>query len=976
MPNDNSIFLPFDLVEKIFSHIPSTDHATLSACSQTSKSFGESMQRRLFEDINLEYALTHERDGMNTLEDIEGDNKSRLLLSSLIANPALASYIHSFSFTGTESIPARWNIPEAQECPPPSILKILPLLTSLDTFSFYSGTNATPGRPQTSVHYEFLCSSLQTAIQDLFMRSDSIKSVTLTGVRGFPLNQLRRLTNIETVRISSVSLIQYISHYHCLSPPPYIIHPKSLHIEEMSKLYRESSSLDKLIHILHPQNGKRPTFSFARLESLSLMNSAANQKQTRMLIDAIPSETLTELAVTGPQNAIKRFHNRPYTDIPNFSLLRFRMLESLKLRGKVNNVYSASQDKFVIQSHCRWIGSVLTTLPQIMAHDTNDSGPHPPPLSLVIELEMTGPLSPTDIANLPFGQFTNVLNASIEGGALINTRLELHFYNFLVTYPSDIPNHSHINLKRLELIPTEVMPQGKPIPYDIYVEIFSYISNDDKDTLSACSQLAPCFREAMQKRLFKSINLDYEERHVDDIRGYEGRVMVWADEIEESRSKMLLRALKSNPELAEYIKELTITISHQGGYNMWPMLGDKTITANDFLSRVSSLTALSVMSNSRVVYAMYSETLQFAIRQLLARNTNLSSVNLSGIFELAIAEVQYLPSPLKSLTLGYISNIRPLLPGEDEDYPGDQDGPACAPTSLCIANRGAIDTFFDALRGEVNLQVKDEYSDSYYVHTYMRRTPYLILSKLESLEIYKSSFMNDVRDLLSFADCSKIQHIYIKTPFLSHSTHSIIFDDHEAPSYELKDAGATIGPLSLNGARLDLSDFSGLKSFETHGKMTFVQDASLLSTTISTHIPWLIQAIENLPRPNNVGLSAADNTHGPSLRSVRVVLHVVLKVINDNNKSGEVFALFNFSPLVSAMKKIQHQYTHLRDVACSLDFKVTVLQEDVPEHPHYNVEKEEFLETLQSNPTLQDDSDDNKVMLRVLDVRRLPYSSA
>ncbi|PPR01756.1 hypothetical protein CVT24_001819 [Panaeolus cyanescens] len=515
------------------------------------------------------------------------------------------------------------------------------------------------------------------------------------------------------------------------------------------------------------------------------------------------------------------------------------------------------------------------------------------------------------------------------------------------------------------------MPCKGPIPYDIYLEVFSHISNDDKATISACSQLAPCFLEPMQKRLFKSIDLEYRERSVEDSRGLYDGFIVWADEMEESKSKMLLRALESNPKLATYIEELKLTINDIPGYNMVSTLENKAITANGLFSYLSSLASLSVISDSSTEYEAYSKPLQSAIRQLLGRNTKLTNVNLSGIRDFVITELQHLPSSVKSLTLGHISTLRPLLPGENPSSPGDQDGLACAPTSLCITNPRALDTFLGALHGEV------EITDSYRVHRYKRCTPYLSFALLESLKISEISCVYRFRELLSFADPHKLQHLQFKAPFDSHITHSIIFRDHEAPTFTLeRRLGA--GPFNLNRVRLDLSDLSGLKSFQTHGKMTFIQENNLNGspTTISTHIPWLTQMIEKLPRPDNDGLSSLDNNQGPSLRSVRVLLDVTLIVIDDNNKSQEAFASFNFSPLINAMKKLQRQYSRLHDAVCSLDFEVTVCQDDVPsEYPHYNVGKEDFLETLKSNPTLQDDFDDNKVMLQVLDVRRAPYPS-
>ncbi|PPR01755.1 hypothetical protein CVT24_001818 [Panaeolus cyanescens] len=528
------------------------------------------------------------------------------------------------------------------------------------------------------------------------------------------------------------------------------------------------------------------------------------------------------------------------------------------------------------------------------------------------------------------------------------------------------------------------MLQEDYIPYDMYLEIFSHISNNDKATLSACSQVAPCFRDLMQKRLFKSIDLDYQQRCVDDINAcYDDRFIVWADEIVESKSKMLLGALESNPKLALHIEELKLTINGiASGYNDVSKLEDKTISAIDLLSYISSLTSLSVISAataSNLAYEAYSKPLQCAIRQLFARNTKLTSVNLSGIYQFAIAEVQYLPSTLKSLTLLYISNYRPVLPGENGPPLGDQEGAACTPTSLCIATSNwTITECLVALRGEVSVHIREGISDRYSVHRYTRRAPYLSLAMLESIETAAKSSVHEVRELLSFADPGKIQGVYIGTPTdITYTTHSVHFDDHEEPRYQLVYEAPSAGPYSLNATRLDLSDFSALKSFEIHGKMLFVQERSLLSTKISTYIPWLTHVIEKLPRPHNVGVNAVDNTQGPSLRSIRVVLHVNLMVISDDNKSRDVLASFDFSPLVNVMKKIQHQYRHLHDVACSLDFEVTVCQDDMPdsEYPPYSVRKEDFLETLESNLTLQDDSGDNKVMLQVLDVGRRPYNT-
>ncbi|PPQ72045.1 hypothetical protein CVT24_008086 [Panaeolus cyanescens] len=393
------------------------------------------------------------------------------------------------------------------------------------------------------------------------------------------------------------------------------------------------------------------------------------------------------------------------------------------------------------------------------------------------------------------------------------------------------------------------MPQDKSIPYDIYQEIFSHISDDDKATLSACSQLAPCFREPMQERLFKSIELEYTERSVEDLEEYHQMIIVWADEIEESKSKMLLRALESNPKLTEYIKELKITISPSPGiYEVESLLGDKTITFDDLVTHITHLTSLSVICRpSPVTHEAYSRPLKAAIKQLLARNANLTSVNLSGIFQFAIAELQHLQSSVKSLTLARVSNRRFLLPGENVSSPEDQDGVACTPTSLCIIDPGRATPFVGALQGEV--EIRDE--DTYYIYRYKRRTPYLSFSQLESLEIPETASVNDIRGLLSFADPNKLRRLCLQTPSLSFTTHSLVFDDNEAPGFELTHRGDGADP-RFNSYILDLTDFTRLESFQMHGDMHYIQGTTMVSPEILTHIPWVTQVIERLPRPDNV----------------------------------------------------------------------------------------------------------------------------
>ncbi|PPR01759.1 hypothetical protein CVT24_001822, partial [Panaeolus cyanescens] len=250
--------------------------------------------------------------------------------------------------------------------------------------------------------------------------------------------------------------------------------------------------------------------------------------------------------------------------------------------------------------------------------------------------------------------------------------------------------------------------------------------------------------------------------------------------------------------------------------------------------------------------------------------------------------------------------------------------------------------------------------------------------KLESFATCEIASVNDIRGLLSFANPNKLRLLCLQTPFIDFTDHSIVFDDHEAPQFTLTYCGDGADP-RFDSRILDLTDFTRLESFQMHGEMQFRQGTRVTPPGISTHIPWVTQVIERLPRPDNVGLSVINNTQGPSLCSVRVILDVKINVRGDDDLSWDVFTFFDFSPLVIAMKKMQHQYRQLRDIACSLVFTVTIRRlalymghgsyGDEPDYSNDNLSKDNFLKTLNSNPTLQDYSDDNKLIVQVLYVR-------
>ncbi|PPQ83797.1 hypothetical protein CVT24_007320 [Panaeolus cyanescens] len=402
----NNIFIPFDLVEKIFSHIPTTDHATLSACSQTSKSFRDSMQGRLFEVINVECAVVRDRRGDFTLADIKGVDTVHQLLSSLTTKPTLASYIRSFNIIGTELFPSRMTMRDPLGSPTPSIFRILSLLTSLTAFSFSGDPTSRDLLPIKERH---ISSDLKEAIQSLFMRSSaSIKSVALTAIRDFPLEKLRHLPNIETLHVPSL-----IDTHIAL--PPGLINPKVLHIGDTR--HHDSKILVNLLRLLTPTHSHRPTMTLSRIESLCMISPYASQNETHQ------HHSMKNYSMPPMQHL-----NTPYNDIANFNLARFHNLASLTLSGTLMSRTMSSAHP-IVESRCRWMGAILSTLPQITVQDSSYTGPQPPLLSLFIEIGIYGAFTPADISALPFGQFTDVLNAAIDGGAMIKARIDLHFLN-------------------------------------------------------------------------------------------------------------------------------------------------------------------------------------------------------------------------------------------------------------------------------------------------------------------------------------------------------------------------------------------------------------------------------------------------------------------------------------------------------------------------------------------------------------------
>ncbi|PPQ76194.1 hypothetical protein CVT24_002797 [Panaeolus cyanescens] len=474
--------------------------------------------------------------------------------------------------------------------------------------------------------------------------------------------------------------------------------------------------------------------------------------------------------------------------------------------------------------------------------------------------------------------------------------------------------------------------------FEIYEMIFSYIPNHDKATLSSCSQVANRFRDLMQKQIFKSIHFDHTERYVD---------------LNKRKSEKLLIALESTPKLSEYVKELKLEINC---YDPGRDAVSKLTTAIKIMGHLSSLTTLSIISNSLFNQATYSKLLQTAIHKLFMRNTKLTTVDISGISQFAVFKLQHLHS-VNGLTLSSFSNLRPQLPREKAAFPHDKDGSGCAPTSLCLQSNGCIDTIFDTLEGQV--QVRDIEGRSNDVYKYKRRVPYLSFKRLESLDISHIWFESatDMNKLLSHVDGKRFQHLKCQGPI-----YACYQNNPAMPAYP------------------NLATFPRLKTFEVCGVAGFQQGpiCEVMPPTAS-HIPWIIQVINTLPHPGNVDMTAFADDEGPGLRSIRIVLTVSL-YMRCSDEASDAVKMLDFSPLIDSIRNIQQQYKHIHAVPCYLGLIMRLYKFHSDEHPcgHTSgfwaghcyapaiVSHRYIREGLYQNPTLRNASGRDPVWVELL----------
>ncbi|PPR05500.1 hypothetical protein CVT24_003187 [Panaeolus cyanescens] len=302
-------FLPFYIIDEVFSQIPQSDVATIAACSQTSKSFRVKMQKQLFEFIKLDLSLISYTNTSGdtiqycfTLGDISGNNRAQQLLWALTTNPDLASYVHMLRLTSTLHAP---SLPHRDDSPlpgpyNPTILEILPLLSNLKLFSFNANPHAI------LPDYSFFSPRLRTTIRNLLLRNrNSILSISITTAKLFPSKILARLPKLKALSIISLSKHRLpVTERLTSTNPPSQIRPAYLRIQSSSM--HDYQTLINLVDLLQPDNasGTPPLVSFSHLATLCLDSADATREITKSLINATYPEILSNLSIRAPNEGM------------------------------------------------------------------------------------------------------------------------------------------------------------------------------------------------------------------------------------------------------------------------------------------------------------------------------------------------------------------------------------------------------------------------------------------------------------------------------------------------------------------------------------------------------------------------------------------------------------------------------------------------------------------------------------------------
>ncbi|PPR01758.1 hypothetical protein CVT24_001821 [Panaeolus cyanescens] len=454
------------------------------------------------------------------------------------------------------------------------------------------------------------------------------------------------------------------------------------------------------------------------------------------------------------------------------------------------------------------------------------------------------------------------------------------------------------------------MAQERSIPYEILQKILSYISNDDKATLSSCSLISPCFYTAMQKRMYKSLELEYTAKHADHPGSHGISDIVWADHKNTSRSGKFLSALTSTPTLSNYIQELTITIGQVPEEGMMS-LGERT-TVTEVLAYLSSLTALSVISTFPLHYEHHNETLKASIRNLLVRNPNLAIVNLSGLSNFPSDELQHLGG-VSSLSVSSICNTGSSVNVDNSMAPQRRERQMCRPISFRLTPSRQPWQIAGVVAALDGYSTVDHFGPR-------RSPPFLSFELLESLDLcsIRASPVRHVKELLSFVDPNRFQHLRIKTP-----SSALIEYSEGAPN-----------TADLESIDLGLEALHSLQSFEIHGDIEFshmIMDEGQIDqeTTLRTmtDMLWISQVIETLSHPS---MNSNDEDVLPRFQSLRVAFDVDIMefalfhedIMMLTPDILDKFVSVDFTPLVTSMRNVQIQCMGTNDVQCYLDLKV------------------------------------------------------
>ncbi|PPQ72042.1 hypothetical protein CVT24_008083 [Panaeolus cyanescens] len=386
--------LPYDVIREIFSHIPSNDIATLSACSGTSTMYQSLMQKRIFSSVELVYVAKVDFN-LNSfdcavLADDHSNRKALKLLASLASNPLLAPYVRSLTIRIDEppTVNALTPSPQDQAQPTSTLTQVLAHLSNLSYFRVVSVAIV-------SVLYEHYIPSIREAMVDLLLRNTELADVDLCGLPEFPATLLRNIQKANSIAVSSLRTGNVLNQDPLLDPEARISRPKSFRILEDGGRIR-GNAIDGILDALKRQGrdvyqsstsqfSSNPILSFSKLERLDVYHGVKELSTMQALLQFVDRRILKHLLITSPFSAFQEYQLTPTAQLPSqadtistdLGLEDMISLRSFTLQGLIDlrkDIRSQISFPDYAVTDLMWVSQVINALPQPPNIDRQVSG--------------------------------------------------------------------------------------------------------------------------------------------------------------------------------------------------------------------------------------------------------------------------------------------------------------------------------------------------------------------------------------------------------------------------------------------------------------------------------------------------------------------------------------------------------------------------------------------------------------------------